>query len=58
MRTTSSQDREFTEAVHGLIDLGDAIEWIISNFLPEDIYDEAVLNEWAEANGYVKKEEG
>ena len=30
------------------------IEWIENELIPEDIFDEAALIEWAEDNGYIK----
>lgn len=32
-----------------------AVEWIAENLVPEDIFTDSQLEEWAEANGYVKE---
>jgi hypothetical protein len=32
-----------------------AIEWMADNLIPEEIFDDKKLQEWAESNGYVKE---
>ncbi len=34
--------------------LDDAIEWIEDNLAPDDVFDIETLDEWAEANGWVR----
>jgi hypothetical protein len=34
----------------------EVIDFVISTFSPEEIYDEADLEDWAESNGWVKKD--
>lgn len=36
--------------------LEDMIDFIVSNFEPEDIYEFENLADWAEENGYIEKE--
>lgn len=55
---TAKQDRDFAEAiVSPSMLLENAIEWIVRNLEPEDVFSETVLEKWAEANGYVKASE-
>lgn len=62
--TTTAQDRGFGERVWGVIEnlLGDAlenedaswvVEWVASNFEPQDVFEVSELDAWAESNGYV-----
>jgi hypothetical protein len=37
--------------------LSGAIDWIKGNMSPEDVFDDAALSEWAEANGYMTEEQ-
>ena len=37
--------------------LEDIIDWITSNFDPDDVYSETALEEWAQKSGYIKSEE-
>lgn len=53
MSTSSKQDYEFREALIPKSLLEDAIEWIITNLTPEDVFNKKQLEEWAEDNGYV-----
>jgi glycerol-3-phosphate responsive antiterminator len=60
---TSRQDQEFKKEMEGHIDtitmsasaLDAAIDFISSNFDPDDIFSTKQLEEWAESNGYVKE---
>ena len=36
--------------------LDNSIEWIADNMEPEDVFGEARLTQWAEANGYKKED--
>jgi len=36
--------------------LNNVCEWINENTHPWEVFDDEVLNDWAEENGYVKKE--
>ena len=40
-----------------LINLGDEIRSIVSQFDPEDFFDEKALEEWARNNDFVKEDE-
>lgn len=55
--STTTQDRDFKKAIvmDNLPDsmLDEAIQWIASNFTPEDIFDKKQLERWAEGEGYV-----
>ena len=31
------------------------VDWIASNLAPEDVFQEEILDEWAEANNYEKE---
>lgn len=43
--------------IGNLMDITDEVkEWVYENFNPEEIYDHARLELWAEENGYVKSE--
>jgi hypothetical protein len=53
MSTSSKQDYEFREALIPKSLLEDAIAWIAANLTPTDVFEKAVLEEWAEDNGYV-----
>jgi hypothetical protein len=50
--TTLNEDRLFGSAF-----LSDIIRWIGVEFVPEDVFDETDLEEWAKENGYVKENE-
>lgn len=52
--TTSSQDRDFRDEIFGTEKLEVAIDWISTNMSPADVFDEELLQAWAEENGYVK----
>lgn len=55
--TTSAQDKEFIAELIPALLLELAIDWITGTFSPEDIYEDSVLEKWAEENGYEKKEQ-
>lgn len=61
---TSKQDQDFSRIIsEGHIDevkisytaLDSAIDWISSEFDPDDIFDTKKLEAWAEENGYTKE---
>jgi hypothetical protein len=55
MLTTVKQDDRFMrELIPNLLE--PAIEWIVQEFEPEDIYDEKALERWAYDNGFKKFE--
>lgn len=54
-RTTSKQCDDFVEAVFPDYLLDQAIEWINSNLEPGDVFEEDLLEAWAEANGYKRE---
>lgn len=61
---TSNQDNAFSEMMSSEIDvvkisktaLDSAIDWIVNEFAPGDIYSDKDLQDWAETNGYTKGE--
>lgn len=54
--TTYSQDKTFISEVIGSDLLQNAINWIAQNLSPDDVFADSELEEWAEDNGYVKKD--
>ena len=61
MATSSSQDRNFLNDVIGVGLLETAIDWIKDNLNPEEVFDDDVLEKWAEDwaldNNYEKVKE-
>lgn len=53
--TSYTQDKNFISSVISNNLLQDAIDWIITNLNPEDVFDEKVLKEWARDNGFIKE---
>lgn len=55
-QTETDDDNRFLEEVIAgdRIILEAAVEWIGDNLVPPQVFDEAILNEWAETNGYTK----
>ncbi len=49
--------REFRAEVIAESILEDAVNWIAANVPPDEVYCEADLASWAEANGYIKQNE-
>ena len=57
MRSTSArQDSDFISEVISSTLLEQAMQFIADNFEPEDIFEEDVMKEWANENGYIKEE--
>ena len=57
MRATSTrQDSDFIREVISSTLLEQAMQFIADNFEPEDIFEEDVMREWANENGYIKEE--
>lgn len=58
--STYNQDRAFrlalSENVEFDTDAGWLIDFIVDNFSPEEIFPIAMLEQWAEENGYTKEE--
>lgn len=53
---SGKQNRDFTEfLVSGMTMLDAATEWIRDNMNPDQVFDDKQLEEWAEANGFVKE---
>jgi len=48
---------ESTFAVSDVFDEDDIKKYIKESFNPEDVFDDDELDQWAEDNGYVKKDE-
>ena len=55
--TTSKQDDDFLANVIGSGLLDSAIDWIQKNLQPEEGFDDAALDVWADNQGYKKGEE-
>lgn len=53
MATTPKQDKNFLDEVIGSTLLEKALEWIGENMEPEEVFDEAVLEVWADGHGMV-----
>ena len=54
--TTLEQDNAFRKYVIPSSLLGQAIEWIMNNMKPEEVFEARQLERWAENNGYTKLE--
>lgn len=57
---TRKQENDFISEIQSFISidtdsLQNAIDFIGSEFEPEDVFSEKQLNDWAEANGYTKE---
>jgi len=53
--STSVQDGHFLNfVIDGSNLLNASVEWIASNFSPEDIFEEFILENWAIDNGFKK----
>jgi hypothetical protein len=57
MNTTSKQDNDFIKDVICTSLLEESIDWIVSHLSAEEVYGKDVMEEWAEDNGYVMKED-
>ena len=57
MSTTSSQDRSFIQSTIETTLLQNAIDWIQTNLEPDAVFTEAQLEQWAENNDFVKRNE-
>ena len=59
--TTLSQDSSFEtfieEEAHFMltIDATKVLEWVQDTFSPEEVFEEAELEEWASKNGWIKE---
>lgn len=54
----TSANRKFSESVMNTNYLLDeSINWISCNLEPEDVFDNSLLEAWAEENGYIKGSE-
>lgn len=52
---TTRDNQLFTESIMVDYPLDKAIEWIKRNFNPENVFDKAQLETWANENGYIKE---
>jgi hypothetical protein len=55
--TSSQEDKDFGELLKESVDFSgmDAswvLEWVADNFAPEEVFEDSVLEAWAEDNGY------
>lgn len=54
---TYNENKQFAESVIDTDNLLDnAIDFIKSNLAPDDVFDKAALENWAEDNGYVEEQ--
>ena len=52
------KEKEFWETLRGEVyPLDAAADWIENNLVPEDIFEVAILDNWATVNGYKKESE-
>ena len=56
IRTSARQDSNFINEMFSSTLLEQAMQFIADNFEPEDIFEEDVMKQWAEDNGYIKEE--
>jgi len=56
IRTSARQDSNFINEMFSTTLLEQAMQFIADNFEPEDIFEEDVMGQWAEDNGYIKEE--
>ena len=54
--TTLEQDKAFRRFVIPSSLLEQAIEWIMNNMKPEEVFEAKQLERWAKINGYIKGE--
>lgn len=52
MRTTTKENKDFTDAIMPMYPLDQAIEWINDNLDPDQVFTDNKLKTWAENNGY------
>jgi hypothetical protein len=52
---TPKQERMLGDCVETIVDTDSIIDVIRAEFDPEDIFSVQTLEEWAEANGYIKE---
>jgi hypothetical protein len=56
LKLTYKEEGKFQEQVVSLsVDVNAAVDFIVGNFSPEEIFPESYLSEWAESNGYKKE---
>ena len=56
MSTSTDQDQRFIDDVLSRTLLEESINWIADNIIPEEVFPEYKLAEWANDNGYIKEE--
>lgn len=54
--TSKTEDLKFRDAVISDTILELSLDWIASNFDPEEVFDEDKLERWAKGNGFSKEE--
>jgi hypothetical protein len=57
IRTTSNQDRAFLSELFSSELLEQAMQFIVDNFEPEELYGLDTMKEWADDNGYIQDPE-
>ena len=70
MPTTGQQDKSFAKELEGLLSskIADAVtdlfngasydwvlDWVLSNFDPEDVFSDSILESWATRNGFERE---
>jgi hypothetical protein len=56
MSFSHSGNADFIDSIINQDLLDCAVNWIGDNLLPEEVFEESLLEDWAETNGWVRKE--
>jgi len=56
MKFSHSGSADFIDSIINQDLLDCAVNWIGDNLLPEEVFEESLLEDWAETNGWVRKE--
>jgi hypothetical protein len=56
MSFSHSGNTDFIDSIINQDLLDCAVNWIGDNLLPEEVFEESLLEDWAETNGWVRKE--
>ena len=57
MVPTTRENEEFISSAAGAV-LDEAVEWVSKNMMPEHVFLQVELEEWAKDTGYLKEAEG
>jgi len=56
MSFSHSGNTDFIDSIINQDLLDCAVNWIGDNLLPDEVFEESLLEDWAETNGWVRKE--